>query len=121
MYCGGPFDALSRDHRHTRRFALWSGSSTSCFCLLHSRVMRHWEIECYFVKLLGDAPAAPFHRRLDLLLQGSAQWNIRRDVGSFGDSHNGLGYPQGVLSPFFKPLCSFLLDIIHVLSVNPNT
>ncbi|WMV50618.1 hypothetical protein MTR67_044003, partial [Solanum verrucosum] len=68
--CGGLLGAVSRDRRHTRRFALWSGSSPFGFCLQHSSILRHWEIECCFVELLGDALTAPFYRRLDLLLPG---------------------------------------------------
>uniref|UniRef100_M1DJF0 Uncharacterized protein n=1 Tax=Solanum tuberosum TaxID=4113 RepID=M1DJF0_SOLTU len=121
MYCEGPFGAVSQDRRHTRLSALWFGSSPFSFCLLHSRVLRHWAIECCFAELLGDAPTAPFHRRLDLFLQGSAHWNIRRDLGPFGDSSSSLGDPQEVFSPFFQPLCSFLLDSVQALSPNPNT
>ncbi|KAG5619954.1 hypothetical protein H5410_005172 [Solanum commersonii] len=43
----------------------------SIFCLQHSHVLRHWAIECCLAELLGDAPIAPFHHRLDLLPQGS--------------------------------------------------
>ncbi|KAG5576853.1 hypothetical protein H5410_056987 [Solanum commersonii] len=39
-----------------------------------------------FTKLLGDAPTAPFPRRLDLFLSGSTHWNIvwqfKKDVSN---------------------------------------
>ncbi|KAH0751835.1 hypothetical protein KY285_004983 [Solanum tuberosum] len=78
--CGGSIGAVCRDRRHTRRSALWSGSLPFCFGLQHSRVLRHWVIECCFAKLLGDASTALFHRRLDLLLQKAKKQN--RDVWS---------------------------------------
>ncbi|KAG5631034.1 hypothetical protein H5410_002751, partial [Solanum commersonii] len=47
--------------------------------------------------------------------------NIRRGCRPFGDTPNGLGDRQAVFSTFFQPLCSFLLNGIHVLSLNSNT
>ncbi|KAG5629960.1 hypothetical protein H5410_001677 [Solanum commersonii] len=108
-------------------------STTSAFCLkiyvaedylAHIqplRVLNHWAIWYCFAKLLGNALSAHCHRRLDLLLQDSTHWNIRRDLGPFGDSPNGLADPQEVFSPFFQPFCSFLVGSVHALSLNPNT
>ncbi|KAG5571480.1 hypothetical protein H5410_061246 [Solanum commersonii] len=69
-------------------------------------------------ELLGVAPTAPFPRRLDLFLQGLAHWNIRRDLRPFDISPNGLGDLQAIFSSFFQPLCSFLFDSVHALSLN---
>ncbi|KAG5580645.1 hypothetical protein H5410_051272 [Solanum commersonii] len=51
---------------------------------------------------------------------GSAYWNIRRGCKPFGDLPNGLGNRQVVFSSFFQPLCSFLFDSVHALSLNSN-
>ncbi|KAG5580646.1 hypothetical protein H5410_051273 [Solanum commersonii] len=48
---------------------------------------------------------------------GSAHWNIRRGCRPVGDSPNGLGDHQAVFSSYFQPLCSFLLDSIHVFKL----
>ncbi|KAG5571600.1 hypothetical protein H5410_061366 [Solanum commersonii] len=45
LCCGGPFVAISQDHRYARRSTFWSILSPSCFCLQHSRILRHWVIE----------------------------------------------------------------------------
>ncbi|KAG5610024.1 hypothetical protein H5410_021305 [Solanum commersonii] len=70
---------------------LSSGSPTySAICplvwfitfLLLPSALSHFESLCYMVllrELLNDALTAPFDCRLDLLLQDSAHWNIRRD------------------------------------------
>uniref|UniRef100_M1DZK4 Uncharacterized protein n=1 Tax=Solanum tuberosum TaxID=4113 RepID=M1DZK4_SOLTU len=52
---------------------------------------------------------------------GSGHWNIRWDLGTFGDSPNSLGDPEEVFSSFFQPRCSFLLDSVQTLSLNPNS
>ncbi|KAG5576505.1 hypothetical protein H5410_056639 [Solanum commersonii] len=72
LCCKGSFDVVSRNRRSTRRFALWCSSSPSCTSLQHHRALGHWVTWYFFAKLLGDAPPAPFFRRLDLFLQGSA-------------------------------------------------
>ncbi|KAG5581773.1 hypothetical protein H5410_052400 [Solanum commersonii] len=90
-----------------------------------SRFLKIWAAEDHSVQLVGiadtlvDPPFGLVHRlsafpssfsRFEALGdRGLAHWNIRRDLGPFGDSPNGLGDPQGVLCPFFQPLCSFLL------------
>ncbi|KAG5620007.1 hypothetical protein H5410_005225, partial [Solanum commersonii] len=94
LCCKGPFGAVRWYRRHTRRSALWSSSSSFCFCLQHSCILRHWVIECCFTELIDNAPTAHFHCRLNLLLQGLAHWNIRRDLGPFSDLPNSLGDPQ---------------------------
>ncbi|KAG5571579.1 hypothetical protein H5410_061345 [Solanum commersonii] len=68
---------------------------------LHLRVFIHWGTGNCFTELLGDASTAPFPRRLDLFLQDSAHWNIRRDLRPFSDSPNGLGNLQAIFSLFF--------------------
>uniref|UniRef100_M1DML7 Uncharacterized protein n=1 Tax=Solanum tuberosum TaxID=4113 RepID=M1DML7_SOLTU len=84
----GSFGAVSRDRRCTRRSAFRSGSSPFSFCLQHLRVLNHWVIWNCFAELLGDAPTALFPRKLDLFLQGSVHWNIRRELRLFSDSPN---------------------------------
>ncbi|KAG5631548.1 hypothetical protein H5410_003265 [Solanum commersonii] len=44
----------------------------------HHRALCHWATWYCFTKLLSDALTAPFFRRLDPFLQGSAHWNKRR-------------------------------------------
>ncbi|KAG5605519.1 hypothetical protein H5410_027011 [Solanum commersonii] len=74
----GSLGTVSRDRRYTRRSAFWSISSPSCFSLQSLRALSRWEIWYCFAELLGDTPIAPFHRQLDLSLQGSAHCNKRR-------------------------------------------
>ncbi|KAG5610213.1 hypothetical protein H5410_021494, partial [Solanum commersonii] len=48
---------------------------------VHLRVLIHWATGNCFAELLGDALTAPFHRQLDLFLQGSSHWNFGRGQG----------------------------------------
>ncbi|KAG5580097.1 hypothetical protein H5410_050724, partial [Solanum commersonii] len=91
----------SRDRRCTQGSALWSASSPFNFYLQHLHVLDHWAIGNYFTELLDDASTSPFPRRLDLFLQGSAHWNIKR------------GDPQAFFSSSFQPPCSFLPSNVH--------
>ncbi|KAG5590287.1 hypothetical protein H5410_040801 [Solanum commersonii] len=69
LCCSGSFDVVSRNYQSTRRFALWCWSSPSCTSPQHRRALGHWATWYCFTKLLGDAPTAPFFRRLDPFLQ----------------------------------------------------
>ncbi|KAG5580234.1 hypothetical protein H5410_050861, partial [Solanum commersonii] len=75
MCCEGPFGEVSRDRRYIRRFAIWSISSPSCCSLSPLCVLSRWEIWYCFAELFGYRPTTPFHRQLDLFLQGSVHWN----------------------------------------------
>ncbi|KAG5585177.1 hypothetical protein H5410_045611, partial [Solanum commersonii] len=73
----GLLGAVSRDRRYTRRITFWSISSPFCFSLQPLRTLSRWMIWYCFTELLNDTSTAPFHRQLDLSLQGSAHWNKR--------------------------------------------
>ncbi|KAG5631865.1 hypothetical protein H5410_003582 [Solanum commersonii] len=53
----------------------------SAIRLLPYRALSRWAIWYCFAKLLSDIPTIPFHRKLELSLQGSVHWNKRRSVG----------------------------------------
>ncbi|KAG5611034.1 hypothetical protein H5410_022315 [Solanum commersonii] len=70
----------------------------------------------YFAKLLDDASTTPFPRKLDLFLQGSAHWNIRRDLRPFGDLPNGLGVQEGCFKQCYTRLnheCTHKTQLTH--------
>ncbi|WMV46118.1 hypothetical protein MTR67_039503 [Solanum verrucosum] len=111
----GSFGVVIRNRRSTRRFALWCISSPSCTSLQHRRVLGHWTTWYCFAELLGDAPTAPYLRRLDPFLQGSAHWNKRRSktlrrLAKWTRRSSGLHF--FVLLSLFVPFC----DIVSMLS-----
>uniref|UniRef100_M1DVA0 Uncharacterized protein n=1 Tax=Solanum tuberosum TaxID=4113 RepID=M1DVA0_SOLTU len=96
--------AVSRDRRYARRSIFWSISAPSCFILQPLRVLSCWAIWYFFAKLLGDTPTAPFHRQLDLSLQGSAHWNKRRSPGRSATHQLGSGIFRPSFLHSFHPL-----------------
>uniref|UniRef100_M1BE79 Uncharacterized protein n=1 Tax=Solanum tuberosum TaxID=4113 RepID=M1BE79_SOLTU len=112
---GGSFGVVSRNRRSTRRFTLWYSSSPSRSILQHRHALNHWETRYCFVELLGDAPTAPFFRRLDPFLQGSAHWNKSQSktlwrLAKWTRRSSGLHFL--VIFSLFAPFC----NVVSMLS-----
>ncbi|WMV25552.1 hypothetical protein MTR67_018937 [Solanum verrucosum] len=121
MCCSGSFGIISRNHRSTWRFALWSNSLLYCTSLQLRRALVYWVAWYCFTELLGDALTAPLFRRLDPFLQGSAHWNKRRSetlrrLAKLTRRSSGLLF--FVLFSLFR---SLLLHSVHALLKTSNT
>ncbi|WMV26480.1 hypothetical protein MTR67_019865 [Solanum verrucosum] len=108
MYCSGSFGVISQNRRSTRQLALWCSSSPSCTSLHPRRALGHWAAWYCFIELLGNVTTAPFFRRLDPFLQGSAHWNKRRSktLRRSSDLH---------IFVLFSPFVPFY-DVVYMLS-----
>ncbi|WMV41091.1 hypothetical protein MTR67_034476 [Solanum verrucosum] len=121
MCCGGLIDSVSRDRRYVRRSAFWLISSPSCFSLQPLCILSRWAIWYCFTELIGDVPTAPFHRQLDLFLQGSAHLNKRRSPGPSVTCQLGSAIFRPSFLRSFHPPCSFLPSSVHTFSQTLNT
>uniref|UniRef100_M1D9F5 Uncharacterized protein n=1 Tax=Solanum tuberosum TaxID=4113 RepID=M1D9F5_SOLTU len=121
MCCEGPFGEVSRDRRYIRRSAIWSISSPSYFSLSPLHILIRWEIWYCFTELFGDTPTTPFHRQLDLFLQGLAHWNKKGSPGRSVTHQLGSAIFRPSFLRSFQPPCSFLQSSVHALPQTPNT
>ncbi|KAG5580927.1 hypothetical protein H5410_051554 [Solanum commersonii] len=71
-------------------------------------ILSRWAIWYCFAKLFGDTLTAPFHRQLDLFLQGSVHWNKRRSPGRSATRQLGSAIFRPSFLRSFQPPCSFL-------------
>ncbi|KAG5576538.1 hypothetical protein H5410_056672 [Solanum commersonii] len=85
------------------------------------------QIQCSHLKRGTQCIFSPiglplFSNRLSIRLTQNKKVFLRlvMRLSPFGDSRNALGDPQAFISLLFQPLCSFLLDSVHALSLNSN-